>query len=58
VRRIKDRGRVLFTGVGCVKKFADDPQHAFPGHDQMKPERFQIARLKREVDKLKADGIF
>jgi transposase-like protein len=22
-----------------VKKFADDPQHAFPGHGQMKPEQ-------------------
>jgi hypothetical protein len=30
-----------------VKKFADDPQHAFPGTE--------IARLKREVVKLKAE---
>ena len=37
-----------------VKKFADDPQHAFPGHGQMKPEQLEIARLKREVAKLKA----
>ena len=22
-----------------VKAFADDPQHAFPGHGQMKPEQ-------------------
>jgi transposase-like protein len=22
-----------------VKKFADDPQYAFPGHGQMKPEQ-------------------
>jgi transposase-like protein len=35
-----------------VKKFADDPQHAFPGHGQMKPEQLEIARLKREVTKL------
>jgi len=21
-----------------VKKFADDPEHAFPGHGQMKPD--------------------
>jgi transposase-like protein len=26
-----------------VKKFADDPQHAFPGHCQMKPEQLEIA---------------
>ena len=38
-----------------VKKFADDPQHAFPGHGQMKPEQLEIARLKREVTKLKAE---
>ena len=24
-----------------VKKFADDPQHAFPGHGQMKPEQLE-----------------
>ena len=34
-----------------MKKFADDPQHAFPGHGQMKPEQLEIARLKREVAK-------
>ena len=38
-----------------VKKLADDPQHAFPGHGQMKPEQQEIARLKREVIKLKAE---
>ena len=38
-----------------VKKFADDPPHAFPGHGQMKPEQLEIARLKREVIKLKAE---
>src|SRR4029450_2309629 len=38
-----------------VKKFVDDPQHAFPGHGQMKPEQLEIARLKREVTKLKAE---
>jgi hypothetical protein len=25
-----------------VKKFADDPQHAFPGHGQMKPEQLDL----------------
>ena len=38
-----------------VKAFADDPQHSFPGHGQMKPEQAEIARLKREVNKLKAE---
>ena len=38
-----------------VKAFADDPQHAFPGQGQMKPEQPEIARLKREVIKLKAE---
>ena len=38
-----------------VKKFSDDPQHAFPGHGQMKPEQAEIARLQREVTKLKAE---
>ncbi len=38
-----------------VKQLADDPQHAFPGQGQMKPEQSEIARLKREVVKLKAE---
>src|SRR5215204_5677266 len=38
-----------------VKKLADDPQHAFPGQGQMKPEQLEIAQLKREVTKLKAE---
>src|SRR5438874_12555877 len=38
-----------------VKKFADDPQHAFPGQGQMKPEQLEIAQLKREVIRLKAE---
>jgi transposase-like protein len=38
-----------------VKKLADDPQDAFPGHGQMKPEQLEIAQLKREVAKLKAE---
>ena len=38
-----------------VKALGDDPQHAFPGHGQMKPEQQEIARLRREVQKLKAE---
>jgi len=38
-----------------VKDFAGDPAQAFPGHGQQKPEQAEIARLKREVAKLKAE---
>ena len=38
-----------------VKAFAGDPAQAFPGHGQMKPEQAEIARLRREVTKLKAE---
>jgi transposase len=38
-----------------VTKFSDEPQDAFPGHGQMKPEQAEIARLQREVTKLKAE---
>ena len=38
-----------------VREFASDPQHAFPGHGQMKPEQQEIDRLRKEVAKLKAE---
>ena len=38
-----------------VKEFGADPQHAFPGPGQMKPEQLEIERLRREVQKLKAE---
>jgi transposase len=38
-----------------VKDFAADPQHAFPGQGQMKPDELEIERLRREVHKLKAE---
>ena len=38
-----------------VKAFADDPQHAFPGQGQMKPEQLEIAQLRGEVAKLRAE---
>jgi len=66
VRLIKDRGVSYLQasedlGVHTsqlrdwVKKLADDPQDAFPGRGQMKPEQLEIAQLKREVIKLKAE---
>ena len=66
VRLIKERG-VSFAQASqdlsvhvsqlrsWVKAFAEDPQCAFPGQGQMKPEQAEIARLKREVTKLKAE---
>ena len=38
-----------------VKEFSADPQHAFPGQGQMKPEQAEIERLRREVIRLKAE---
>jgi transposase len=38
-----------------VKEFAAEPQHAFPGQGQMKPEQQEIERLRREVIRLKAE---
>ena len=66
VRLIRDRGvsyAQASTDLGVhvsqlrdwVKKLAEDPQHSFPGHGQMKPEQLEIAQLKREVIKLKAE---
>ena len=38
-----------------MKALAGDPRHAFPGQGQMKPEQLEIAQLKREVIRLKAE---
>jgi transposase len=38
-----------------VREQAADPQQAFPGKGQMKPEQLEIERLRREVAKLKAE---
>ena len=38
-----------------VRQFSGDPEQSFPGHGQMKPEQAEIARLRREVTKLKAE---
>jgi transposase len=38
-----------------VKEFGSDPAQSFSGHGQMKPERQEIERLRREVVKLKAE---
>jgi transposase len=38
-----------------MQECAADPQQAFPGQGQMKPEQVELARLRREVIKLKAE---
>jgi len=38
-----------------VKEFGSDPAQAFPGRGQMKPEQLEIERLRREVNKLRAE---
>ncbi len=66
VRLIRDRGasyaqasydlNVHLTQLrNWVKALAGDPLHAFSGQGQMKPEQLEIAWLKREVIKLKAE---
>lgn len=37
------------------KQFGSDPAQAFPGRGQMKPEQLELERLRREVNKLKAE---
>ena len=66
VRLIKERG-VSYAQASAdlsvhqsqlrswVKALAGDPRHAFPGQGQMKPEQLEIAQLKREVIRLKAE---
>lgn len=38
-----------------LKEFEADPGQAFPGHGAMKPVEAEIERLRREVQKLKAE---
>jgi transposase len=66
VRLVRDRGvsvaqasRDLGVHENVIRKwmkdFDADPGQAFPGHGTMKPEQAEIERLKREVQKLKAE---
>ena len=55
VRAAQDLGVHQSVLRNWVKAFADDPQHAFPGQGQMKPEQAEIALLRRELTKLKAE---
>jgi transposase len=38
-----------------VRAFSADQAHAFPGRGQMKPDDAEVARLKRELAKTKAE---
>ena len=66
VRLIKDRGVAVAQAARdldvhenvlrkWVRELSGDPQHAFPGHGQMKPEQQEIDRLRKEVATLKAE---
>lgn len=66
VRLVQDRGvswaqaaRDLDLHVNVLRKWVRerdaDPQQAFPGNGQMKPEQLEIEKLRREVAKLKAE---
>jgi transposase len=66
VRLVRDRGISVAQAArdldlhanmlrNWVREVAVDPGHAFPGQGQMKPEQAEIERLRREVQKLKAE---
>jgi transposase len=66
VRLVKDRGVAVAQAARdldlhenvlrkWVRDLSGDPQHAFLGHGQMKPEQLEIDRLRKEVAKLKAE---
>ena len=38
-----------------VRELTADPQHAFPGQGQLKPEQAEIDQLRKEVAKLKME---
>jgi len=40
---------------GWVRKFEEDPQHAFPGKGKMKPMDGELARVKRELMRVTAE---
>jgi transposase len=66
VRLVRERGvaksqaaRELGIHVNVLRKwirdYEADPQQAFPGHGLMKPEQAEIAQLKRELARTKAE---
>ncbi|CAL60754.1 transposase IS3 family, part 1 [Herminiimonas arsenicoxydans] len=66
VRLVKERGvsivqaaKDLNVHENVLRKWvhavSEDASHAFPGHGQLKPEQLEIARLRKEVAKLKME---
>lgn len=66
VRLVEDRGVTVAQAARdldvhenvlrrWVRQYRADPAHAFPGAGQMKPEQAEIAQLKKEIRKLKAE---
>ena len=66
VRLVKERGASVAQAARdldlhenvlrkWIREVSADPQQAFPGQGQMKPEQLEIARLRKEVAKLKAE---
>jgi transposase len=66
VRLVKERGvsivqaaKDLNVHENVLRKWvhavSEDSSHAFPGHGQMKPEQLEIAKLRKEVAKLKME---
>lgn len=66
VKLVRDRGvsaaqAARDLGIGqnvlsrWVREARTDVTHAFPGHGQMKPDDAEVARLRRELAKTKAE---
>ena len=66
VRLVKERGVAITQAARdldlhenvlrkWMRELAIDPQHAFPGQGQMKPEQAEIDRLRKEVAKLRME---
>jgi len=66
VKLVKDRGVAVAQAARdldihenvlrkWVRELSTDPQHAFPGHGQLKPEQQEIDRLRKKVAKLRAE---
>jgi transposase len=51
----KDLGIAQSVLGRWVRQFASDKSQAFPGRGQMKPDDAEVARLKRELAKTKAE---
>ena len=66
VRLVKERGVAISQAARdldlhenvlrkWVQELTADPQHAFPGQGQLKPEQAEIDQLRKEVAKLKME---